>query len=155
MSSALPVAVIVLSVIARASTNDGTLFVANLADGDDSILKAWDMRKRAWVFQLYSSPTLKRLGHAISPDGRTLVDRSRYEADEPCWAVWDLRNFTCAIAGPSGSKLDKWCFSGDGRRLARLLHVHLEIDTVACLNVRVEGAGNLLFNGMEHGKLRV
>ena len=48
---------------------------------------------------------------------------------------------------------------GDGHlaeiALARLLDVYGEIDAVTNLYVRTEGAGNLLFNGMKHGKLRV
>ena len=50
--------------------------------------------------------------------------------------------------------------SGRHRHLAEialpgLLDGHRQIDAVADLYVRVEGAGNLLFDGMEHGKLRV
>src|SRR5262249_53201346 len=39
--------------------------------------------------------------------------------------------------------------------LARLLDVHGQLDAVANEYVRAKGARNLLFNGMEHGKLRV
>ena len=39
--------------------------------------------------------------------------------------------------------------------LPRLLDGHRQIDAVADLNVRAEGARNLFFNGMEHGNLRV
>jgi len=37
--------------------------------------------------------------------------------------------------------------------LARLLDGHRDIDAIANLYVRAKGARNLLFNGMEHGKL--
>ena len=39
--------------------------------------------------------------------------------------------------------------------LPRLLDGDVQIDAVTGLNVRVESARDLLFNGMEHGELRV
>ena len=39
--------------------------------------------------------------------------------------------------------------------LPRLFDGDRQIDAVANLDVRAEGARNLLFDGMEHGKLRV
>ena len=55
--------------------------------------------------------------------------------------------------------LASWKAAGHGQlaeiALPRLLDGYRQIDAVADLNVRTEGARNLLFNGMEHGKLRV
>ena len=39
--------------------------------------------------------------------------------------------------------------------LPRLFDGYRQIDAVANLYVRAKGAGDLLFNGMEHGELRV
>ena len=99
-------------------TPDGRLLLVRLSDGDKPCLKAWDVGKREWVFQLDGASSVGRREHFISPDGRTIIDKRQREGNEHGWDLWDLQNFQRALVGPKGAKLRQWSFSDDGRRVA-------------------------------------
>ena len=69
------------------------------------------------------------------------------------------RQFGGDLLGRLAQLLRQLESGGDGHlpkiALPRLLDIYREIDAVTNLYVRTEGARNLLFNGMKHGKLRV
>ena len=100
----------------------------------------------------------RRIGAAVEPDVDVAVAGHFQGGDAGDGA--DLRRqFRRDLLGRLAQLLGELEGRGDGQfaeiALPRLLDGHREIDAVANLNVRAEGAGNLLFNGMEHGKLRV
>jgi hypothetical protein len=97
---------------------DGALLVVSVHDGDDNLVKGWDICNRRWAPELDDSdPSIWRV-HAIGPDGRTLVAEHAASSKEPRWTVWDMQLLSPAIVGPAGSRLLGVSFASNGRRTA-------------------------------------
>jgi hypothetical protein len=108
------------------SAQGGKLLLVAVDVGEQTILKAWDVRERRWAFQIERSIA----NWTMSPDGRTLVSHAHPPGTRD-WMICDGERGTVEFTGPEKSGLNHLSFAADGRRVAirhgKALAPHVEV----------------------------